>query len=171
VAEGWGCFDTLSAMQQLGATVTLPGQAVRSSDQAEQNKAVVRRFAEEVWNQGNLDALDELVTRDVARNGQQLGVEGMGGVVAMIRGALPDLRGEILDLIAEGDKVVWRYVSRGTHRGPLMGVPATGRRVEYTGTATLRLVDGRIAAIWDNVDLLAVFQQIGALPPIGHAAG
>ena len=48
---------------------------------------------------------------------------------------------------------------------------ATGKRVEYTGTATLRLVDGRIAEIWDNVDLLALFQQIGALPPIGHGAG
>ena len=135
----------------------------------DENKAVVRRFAEEVWSQGNLEVLGDLVTGDVARNGQRLGVDGMGGVVAMIRGALPDLRGEIVDLIGEDDKVVWRYVSRGTHRGPLMGVPATGRRVEYTGTATLRLVDGRIAEIWDNVDLLALLQQIGAVPRIGHA--
>jgi steroid delta-isomerase-like uncharacterized protein len=137
----------------------------------EENKAVVRRFAEEVWNQGNTAALDELVARDVARNGQQLGVEGMRGVVAMIHGGLPDFQEETVDLIAEGDKVVWRYVSRGTHRGTLMGVPATGKRVEYTGTATLRLVDGKIAEIWDNVDALALFQQIGTVPQIGRAGG
>ena len=137
----------------------------------EDNKAVVRRFAEEVWNQGNLAALDELVTPDVTRNGQPVGRAGMGGAVTMIRGGLPDLQGQIDDLIAEGDKVVWRYVSRGTHQGPLFGVPATGKRVEYTGTATLRLADGQIAEIWDNADALALLQQIGAVPPIGRAAG
>jgi steroid delta-isomerase-like uncharacterized protein len=137
----------------------------------EDNKAAVRRFAGEVWNQGNLAALDELVAPDVTRNGPPVGRVGMGGAVTMIRGGLPDLQGQIVDLIAEGDKVVWRYVSRGTHQGPLFGVPATGKRVEYTGTATLRLADGQIAEIWDNADALALLQQIGAVPPIGRAAG
>ncbi len=133
------------------------------------NKAIVRRFADEVWNQGNLAVLDELVTPNVTRNGQPVGRAGMGGVVAMIRAGLPDLQSQIMDLIAEGDKVVWRYVTRGTHQGPLLGVLATGKHVEYTGTATLRLAEGKIAEIWDNVDMLILYQQLGAVPPIGHA--
>ena len=134
----------------------------------EDNKAVVRRFADEVWNRGDLAVLDDLVTRDVTRNGQPVGIDGLRGLVTTIRAGLPDLQGQIVDPIAEGDKVVWRYVTRGTHQGPLLGVPATGKGVEFTGTATLRLADGQIAEIWDNADALALLQQIGAVPPIGH---
>jgi len=61
--------------------------------------------------------------------------------------------------------VVWRYVTRGTHQGALLGVLATGKHVEFTGTATLRLAGGKIAEIWDNVDMLTLYQQLGAVPP------
>ena len=138
----------------------------------EENKAVVRRFAEECWMAGKLDVLDEVVTEDLVRSGTPVGRQGMASLITMIRTALPDLTGTITDLIAEGDQVVWRYSSRGTHTGgPLFGVPPTGKVLTWTGTATLRLAGGKITEISDNVDMLAIYQQLGLVAVPGHPGG
>ena len=138
---------------------------------SEDTKLVVRRFAEECWGQGAFEVADELVADEVVRNGQPVGRAGLVGVVAAIRSAFPDYHTEVEDLIAEGDRVAWRYSSGGVHTGaPLFGTPATGRAVNWTGTAILRIESGRIREIWDNVDLLAIYTQLGMISAPDSAA-
>ena len=93
---------------------------------SEDEKSVVRRFAEECWGQGAFDVADELVADEVVRNGQPVGRSGLVGVIAAIRTAFPDFHTEVEDLIAEGDRVAWRYSSGGVHTGaPLFGTAAS----------------------------------------------
>lgn len=80
---------------------------------------------------------------------------------------LPDVTGTMEDLVVSGDRVVGRFVYRGTHTGELMGFPATGRSVEMRSIDIWRVVDGKFVEHWDELNLLQVFQQIGALPPLG----
>ena len=138
---------------------------------SEDEKSVVRRFAEECWGQGVFDVADELVADEVVRNGQPVGRSGLIGVIAAIRSAFPDFHTEVEDLIAEGDRVAWRYSSGGVHTGaPLFGTPPTGRAVDWTGTAIVRVEAGRIEEIWDNVDLLAIYTQLGMISVPGSVA-
>ena len=131
------------------------------------NKDVVRRFAEGCSGCGALEIADEVVDEGVVRNGQPVGRAGLVGVISTIRSAMPDLHTEIEDLIAEDDRVAWRYSSGGTHTGtPLFGVPASGKSINWTGTAILRLDNGMIHEIWDNVDMLAIYTQLGLVPRV-----
>src|SRR4051812_31811817 len=124
----------------------------------ERNKAVLRRFSEQCWGRGFFDDVDELVAEDVVRNGHPIGRAGLIAVIKAIRAALPDFHTQTEDLFGEGDRVGWRYASAGTHTGAaLLGVPVTGEALSWTGTAIVRLRDGRIQEIWDNVDLLAIY--------------
>jgi steroid delta-isomerase-like uncharacterized protein len=143
---------------------------------SEQNKAVVRRFIEEAWNNGNLEVIDELVTdehvdHDPTRTGTPGGPEGMRTMIQMYRSAFPDARIELGELIAEGDLVAGPWRATGTHRGELMGIPASGKSIEITGIGVDRIVDGRIVESWANWDTLGMLGQIGAAPaPAGAAA-
>ena len=129
------------------------------------NKAVVRRFAEDCWGRGASEIADEVVDEGVVRNGQPVGRAGLVGVIAVIRSAMADFRTEIEDLIADDDRVAWRYSSGGTHTGaPLFGVPASAKSINWTGTAILRLDNGIIKEIWDNVDMLSIYTQLGLVP-------
>ena len=126
-------------------------------------KALVRRFMEEVFNRGNLAVVDELWIPD--------GIEGGKRAVENLRGAFPDYHRTIEAQVAEGDLVVTRWTMRGTHRGPYRSgalgrtLAPTGRRVAVPGTSIHRLAGGRIVESWvrgnDSVDLLL---QLGALP-------
>ena len=78
--------------------------------------------------------------------------------------AFPDLKRPVEDLVAEGDKVVARWSSRGTHDGDFMGVPPTGRTVTTTGITIFRLEDGKIVEEWSESDMLGMLQQVGAIP-------
>src|SRR5437763_9494529 len=102
---------------------------------SEANKMIARRFLEEIFTEGNLAAADELVHPDYQnRNpmaGQATGPEGVKQVFARFRTAFPDLDTRVLDLIAEGNKVVARVRVQGTHRGAYMGVPPTGKRIDF----------------------------------------
>jgi predicted ester cyclase len=114
---------------------------------------------------------DELVVDQVVRNGQPVGRSGLVGVIAAIRSAFPDFHTEVEDLIAEGDRVAWRYSSGGVHTGaPLFGTPTTGRAANWTGMAIVRVEAGRIEEIWDNVDLLAIYSQLGIISAPGSVA-
>jgi steroid delta-isomerase-like uncharacterized protein len=134
----------------------------------ESNKAVVQRWIEEVWNRDNLTSADELigdnyVLHDPTRPGLR-GREGIKGSIASFRIAFPDLHFTIEDQLAEEDKVVIRYTVQGTHQGPLMGIPATGKHGTLTGIDIYRLVDGKIAEAWSNWDTLLMLQQMGVIP-------
>jgi predicted ester cyclase len=140
---------------------------------SEENKALVRRYFEEIWDKGNLDLIDELFTTNFVRHGptgtegEVRGLEGFKGLVTMYRTAFPDLRVPIEDLIAEGDMVVTRWTARGTHQGELIGNAPTGNQVTVTGTIVDRVSGDKIEEEWVDYDTLHLMQQIGAVPQPG----
>ncbi len=136
----------------------------------EQNKTIVRRYWEEVWNQGNLAVVDELIAADFdghpapsdADFGR--GPTGQKQLVGLYRGAFPDMRMSIDDMTAEGDRVALRWTARGTNTGEMMGMPATGKPATVTGIVINRLAGGKIAEGWTNFDALGMLQQLGVIP-------
>lgn len=135
---------------------------------SETNKAVVRRYLEEAWNDRNPGSIDVLVAEDFVDH--HLPPElpsGPAGVKMWYNvavGAFPDFHISREDVIAEGDKVVTRFTFSGTHEGEFMGVPATGRQFSITAIAIARIVDGKLVEWWENADVMSLMQQLGALP-------
>jgi predicted ester cyclase len=128
---------------------------------SEENKALVRREQEELWNAtGNLDAAQELFVAD--------NVEVARQEAADFREGFPDVVSTIEDLIAEGDKVVARWRARATHQGEYMGIPPTGNEVEFTGISVYRIEAGKIAESWNEEDELGLMRQIGAIAESGQ---
>ncbi len=133
-----------------------------------ENKAVFRRYFEEVLNTGNLDLVDELIARTYVSHyptGYDFGggPEGVKQIVTAVRAGFPDVHFTIEDLIAEGDKVVGRWTFRGTHQGDFMGILPTGKKVSVMGIAIYRVARGKIAEAWVAWDSLGLVQQLGAL--------
>jgi steroid delta-isomerase-like uncharacterized protein len=138
----------------------------------EENKAIFRRIVEEGFNKGNLAIVDELVaTNHVNHTDNVHGPEEYKQFITMYRTAFPDLHMTIEDQIAEGDKVVNRWTSRGTHKGDLMGIPPTGKQTTVTGMYVARIIGGKIVEEWGNLDALGMMQQLGVVPPPGEAGG
>lgn len=124
----------------------------------EESKAVARRYLEEIYNQRNVAAVDELLPPEQ--------VESAKRFATMIYQAFPDMHITIEDLIAEGDKVVVRYTVRGTHRGELRTrltgvIPSTGKQIEFGGVDIYRVVNGRVYEEWSGEDWLALLKQFG----------
>lgn len=139
---------------------------------SEENKAIARRSFDEVWNQGNLAAIDEIYAPDVVNHtlppGLPPGVEGGKAFTGMYLSAFPDTKMTIELQIAEGDKVVTRWKAQGTHKGELMGIPATGKQVTVTGIVIDRIVGGRIVESWGEFDQMGMMQQLGVVPTPGQ---
>ncbi|MEN6343389.1 MAG: ester cyclase [Methanospirillum sp.] len=117
----------------------------------EKNKEVVRRVFEEVMNQGNLRAVDELVADDYTLTdppGLPPGREGLRALANMYRTGAPDLHMTVEDVVAEGDQAVARWVATGTLTGEMMGMPPTGKKVSFRAISWFRLKNGRIAEEW-----------------------
>lgn len=135
---------------------------------SEENKALVRRIIDEAWNRGDLDVIDEAFAADYQehnpRPGQETGIEGYKGGISMLRAAFPDLSLDLQDIVADGDRVAVRYVLRGTHNGQMMGLPASGKRVESDGMVFARFQGGQVVERWGVQDMLTLLQQIGAFP-------
>ena len=135
----------------------------------EENKAVVRREIEEIFNHtGNLDAAEEIYASNYVGHEPTFGdTHGPEGVkqFAAYRQAFPDLQTTIEDQVAEGDKVVTRFRARGTHQGETEDFgPPTGNRIEVTGTTIEQFADGKIVEDWTNFDALGFMQQLGLVP-------
>lgn len=132
----------------------------------DQNKTIYRRFIQEVFNEGRLDVLGTLVSPTYvlhdAPPGSPRGPEAIAAVVTMFRTAFPDLAIELDELVAEGDIVCARATTRGTHRGPIMGLAATGRAVAMTGLTMVRIVEGRLLESWVRNDVAGLMRQLGA---------
>ena len=136
---------------------------------AQENKAVSRRVAEEIFNGGNLDLADELYAPDYVLHDPSLpenlhGPEGLKQYAAMNLGAFPDVRVSVEDQIAEGEMVVTRWTATGLGTGELLGIPPTGRRIEISGITINRFSGGRIAEDWYQSDDLGMMQQLGVIP-------
>ena len=132
-----------------------------------ENKAIVLRFLEEVWEKGNLDIVDEIIadehvhhitTRDLR------GPEGVSQLVSWLRRFLPDLQITVNDLVAEGDKVVVYFVFSGTDIGGFRDHPPSGKAVSYDGIDIFRLTGGKIVERWGIVDTISMMRQIDAIP-------
>ena len=133
-----------------------------------ENKALVRRWFEEVWNKGRADAIDEMFAADgIAYGLVEAGVDVRSPVAfkpffEKLRGAFPEFELTIEDIIAEGDTVAARWNAKMMHRGDQLGMPASGRPVAVTGMSFVRVRDGQILEAWNNWDIFGMMQQIGA---------
>ena len=137
---------------------------------AEENKTLARRFFHE-FDRRNLAALDSVFAPDyvfhVPGSPGPMNWEAHKQFAGMFYEAFPDLAHTIEDQVADGDRVATRIVFRGTHRGDLMGIPASGKQVAMSGIAIHRVVAGKFAEEWVNFDQLGLLQQIGAIPTPG----
>jgi steroid delta-isomerase-like uncharacterized protein len=135
---------------------------------SEENKALIQRFVEEAFNEGNLDVADEVYAPGFVSHESagpvERGPEYVKQFVGTYRGAFPDGRTTVEDVIAEGDRVAYRWSFRGTHRGELMGIPPTGEEVTITGITVDRISGGKIEEEWNNFDQLGVLRQLGVFP-------
>ena len=130
------------------------------------NKAVARKVIE-LWNQGMLDAEAELFAPNYIYHGPGGDVSGFAGwrtMAAMYRAAFPDAVMSIDDQVAEGDRVATRATARGTHRGPLGSVPASGKHVVIPIILIDRISGGRLVETWETFDQLGMLQAMGAIP-------
>ena len=141
---------------------------------SEQNKALLQRAVEEVWNRGNFDVLGELVANDFVIHMPHADVHGLGGVrqyFTMLREAFPDLHFEIDAQLADGDRVVTRWTAHGTHEGEFQGIPPTGKQVRLTGTDIDRIAGGKAVECWTNTDELGLLRQLGVVPAADSVSG
>ena len=139
---------------------------------SEENKAIVRRYLEEAFNDRNTDVIDELVSEDhVDHHIPPELPRGPEGIKLWFNGAFsafPDSRITAKDVIAEGDKVTIRFEFTGTHQGEFMGIPATGKQFSITGIAIARIADGKLVEWWENADVMGLMQQLGVIPSPGE---
>ena len=136
----------------------------------EENKANVRRFADGL-NKKDIAVVDELCTPDFVyhdpANPQVRSREDYKQWFTGMFAAFPDLQFTIEDILAEGDKVAYRFTLRATHSGSWRGAPPTGKQISVTGTAIARIADGKTAEGWLNSDALGLVQQLGLIPSMG----
>ena len=135
----------------------------------EENKAIVRRINDEVWSEGHLDVIDELIADDfvatvVGAPEQIRGPQGFREFVVMYRTAFPDLRITVDEQVAEGETIVTRWTATGTNEGELMGIPATGKQATTAGININRISGGKLVEGWGLFDQLGLLQQLGAVP-------
>jgi steroid delta-isomerase-like uncharacterized protein len=151
-------------------------QAIKAtSNTTEKNKNIVRRFVQEVWNEGKLEVADEVLaadyiehpsTPDDSKKDEPTGPDGMKRFVGMFRNAFPDIVFSIEHMVAEDDKVAIHLVGEGTHQGELHGLPPTGKHVRIGGAAIHRIQDDKIVETYQVVDRLSLREQLGA-PQMG----
>jgi len=144
---------------------------------AEENKAIARRYWDEVWSTGNVAMVDEIVAPDsLFHSGERIDTrdnEARKQGTTRWRTAFPDLRLTIEDIFAEGDKVVVRGTLHGTHRGNIeigsmgMTLPPTGKHIAFVGMDIFHFRGGKIVEAWGNWDRLGLLQQLGVVPPAG----
>jgi predicted ester cyclase len=140
-------------------------QVFINEELAEKNKALVRRFLDEVYNKGNLAVADEVIAEKYVSHNQLaievLGPEGIKNIAKMQRAAFPDQVSFIEDMIAEGDKVVVRGKDTGTHSGaPFMGIPAKGNKFTITWIDVFRVENGKLVEAWLEIDVERFRKQL-----------
>jgi len=137
----------------------------------EENKALVRRFVDEVQSRGNIDVLDGICSPEFVNHSAPPGVpptcEGVKQLTAMFRQAFPDSYFTVEDMMAEGDKVATRKTFHGTHQGEFMGIPPTGQQVSMGLIDIVRIAEGRVVEHWSMGDNLGMMQQLGIIPLSG----
>ncbi|MBC2604553.1 ester cyclase [Pelagicoccus albus] len=130
------------------------------------NTEIIQIFIEEVFNRGNLNAIQEIAHpnyRYSSPSDKMDGQEELAAFVVAFRSAFPDLKMAVLNQLSEGDAVFTRIQITGTHRGEFLGMPATGKRVDIEGCVLSTLRNGQIIEEWELTDQLTLLQQLGAV--------
>ncbi|MEO8511184.1 MAG: ester cyclase [Chloroflexota bacterium] len=133
----------------------------------ERNKALVRRFIDEIFLKGDFGAVDELLTDDFTPHtwgDMKPGRDGLKEAIARVSAGLSDTKMTIDDVIAEGDRVAVRLTSSATQSGDFMGMPPSGKRYEIGEIHIFRLREGRVAEHWHQADFMGMMRQLGATP-------
>ena len=136
----------------------------------EENKALLRRSVEEVFSaQGDLDVADEIYAPNYVGHNpldpeDVRGPEGAKEQARMYRSAFPDVRLSIEEQVAEGDKVVTRWIGSGTHQGEMMGIAPTGNQIRIDGITISRIQDGKVVEDWELFNGLGLMQQLDGVP-------
>ncbi len=137
---------------------------------SEENKALMRHFLEEVFNKKNLTAIDEFIAPDHVDHTLPPFLpntpEGTKRAIELFLAAFPDVHITVEDMIAEGDKVITRYTSRGTQKGPFMAIPPTGRQVTVSSIIIARIADGKIVEECGLDDQMGLLQQLRVIPAL-----
>ena len=133
-----------------------------------QNKANMRRIYEKIWNQGNFEVLDEIISPDYVGHlptppGAPSGREGLRWLIQMYRTAFPDLHVQVEDQISEGEKVLTRITIQGTHQGQFMNVPPTNKKVTVTALVVTRFENCQNVEGWAELDRYGLMQQLGVV--------
>lgn len=141
-----------------------------TTDVTQANKELVRRVTEKAFNEGDLSEIDQSFTPDYVVHAPGLpplppGPQSFRMAVMLWRTAFPDVHVTVEDVTGEDDKVYCRFTTRGTHRGLLMGIPATGRPVTVHEMSCHRLVDGQVVESWIGDNVPRILLDIGALVP------
>jgi len=135
---------------------------------ADENKQLVERFYNVMWNRWDADEMRAILDPQVGFHGSiglhVTGHDGFAGCMRTIREAFPDFHNRIDDLVVTQDRAVARLTYTGTHEGALFGISATGRRIEYAGVAMFTLAGGWITKVWVLGDRMSLMEQIGAIP-------
>ena len=139
---------------------------------SEANKALARRLVDDFWGKGNFDLADELMGLNFVNHNAPPGIatdrDGYKDLGAMFRSAFPDQQAVVELIIAEGDLVVTRWSTSGTHQGEFLGIPPTSKRVNVAGITIARVVDGLIIEDWTEFDAMGLMQQLGVIPAPGQ---
>jgi steroid delta-isomerase-like uncharacterized protein len=133
---------------------------------AEENKAIVRRYLEQLYNRGELAAADQIIDPVVVFYEPARIIRGREDLkrrAAAFRAAFPDLQVAIEDELVEGDRVATRWTLRGTHRGEFAGIAPTGKAVNVAGIIIWRVAGGKIREAWGSYDALGLMQQLGVI--------
>jgi len=136
----------------------------------EENKQLIRRWFEEVWNNGRSEAIPEMFAEDgIAHglgnvsSGELRGPADFQAFHRNFREAFPDISVSVEETIAEGDMVAARCLVRGQHMGGTLGFAATQKPMEISGIAIVRIRDGKIVEAWNNFDFMSLYQQLGVM--------
>ncbi len=141
---------------------------------AEETKAIVERFWDEIWNKKNLKIVDELLLDNVVIHNFGAVVEGREAwrqSFTPFFTAFPDLKLTVELTIIEGDRMAVRWAATGTHTGDFRGIAPTGKQINIAGVAIYRVAEGKIVEGWSQPDTLGLLQQIGAIPTPGKDKG
>jgi steroid delta-isomerase-like uncharacterized protein len=133
----------------------------------EDNKALVRRYVDALFQQKNLAVFDELCVPDFVLYNDAVPLQGPEAVKqfhSTVFIAFPDIQMTIEHMLAEGDTVAWRYTTHGTHQGNNMGIPPTGKQVTVTGISFVRISGGKMVEQWTYSDAVGLLRQLGVLP-------
>ena len=185
IVETWTQWDSLGTMQAFGIIPRMPPPVMHGPPgpppppaDPQANKALINRLYEEVWNKGNVEVVDELFSPTTTFMSPfypmpAVGAQPLKMFVAFLRGALPDLKFEVQNMMADGDWVTARWMCLPTHTRPFLGAKPTGDTLYFTALEMFRIQGGKIQQIWLEMNLLQVLNQLGIAAPLnlGMQAG